>query len=119
MPPLAVVSFYFGSPKSTLYTMAVASEWFNIVSNFGAQLGLCVGFSLLSLVEIVYFYTWRFWRHIYKSFSGDRDSIQFLQRQDNKVYPSDRKTGDGRPPKYVEMNRQPFFNKETKLFFLK
>ena len=34
--------------------------------SYGAQIGLCVGFSLLSFVEVAYFFTWRVWKEIEK-----------------------------------------------------
>lgn len=49
--------------------------WQEIVSHFGGLLGLCFGFSLINLVEIVYFSTFR----LYQNANGTKQ--KFLEVQ--------------------------------------
>lgn len=59
-------------------------------ANTGGLLGLFMGFSFLSLVEIMYFATLRFWCRIYKKRHVSRDNTLHVQPFDsntNLVYP--------------------------------
>lgn len=80
---------------------------------YGSQIGICVGFSLLSLVELAYFYTWRLWREIKKDYNGRNKTQNIFSTKNNhlrKVYPF-------RVP--FEMNSKPFYNKHTDRIFLR
>lgn len=48
----------------------------SITGSFGGLLGLCLGFSLISIVEIAYFATVRLYRNIPLSFSTQTEDAQ-------------------------------------------
>jgi hypothetical protein len=55
---LAVVTVYFDSPTAWEFTGTLSSTWIVYLSNVGGLYGLCVGFSLATVVELV----WLGWR---------------------------------------------------------
>ncbi|XP_055304381.1 pickpocket protein 28-like [Sitodiplosis mosellana] len=61
---IAIVQIYYPLGESTLFSADVLMTWQEIVSNFGGLLGLCLGFSLVNIVEIVYFATIRLYQNI-------------------------------------------------------
>lgn len=61
---ISIVHIYFPIIESTLFRADVLMTWQEIVSNFGGLLGLCVGFSLVSIIEIFYFLTVRLYQNI-------------------------------------------------------
>lgn len=78
-------------------------------------MGICIGFSLLSIVEFAYFYTWRLWKAIQRDYykadgqDGQRSNGLMVFHRSKKVHPF-------RP---VEMNSKGFYNKETDRYFLR
>lgn len=61
---IAIVQIYYPIVDTTLFSADVLMTWQEIVSNFGGLFGLCVGFSLVNIVEIVYFATVRLYQNI-------------------------------------------------------
>ena len=59
---IAVVNFYFDSPTCFEFFMDSSSSLYDFISQIGGFLGLCIGFSLVSAVEIVYWFTVRLFR---------------------------------------------------------
>ncbi|XP_063697897.1 pickpocket protein 28-like [Culicoides brevitarsis] len=51
----ALIRVFFGSPNTWAYMQTVQMTWFEIISNFGGIFGVLLGFSMLSLIEIIYF----------------------------------------------------------------
>lgn len=66
---LSVLKVYFTQVDSVLYTTTVLYAWYDIVSEYGGILSLCLGCSIISLVEIVYFLTVRFYQNLFYSAS--------------------------------------------------
>lgn len=56
---LISANFYFGSTVNTVEQIDIAMTWVDLLSQLGGALGLCIGASLLSLVEIL---AWLFWQ---------------------------------------------------------
>jgi Amiloride-sensitive sodium channel len=61
---LSVLHIYLASPDSLLYKTKVKLTWYDVLSNFGGMLGLFMGFSLISLAEVVYFSTLRLYQNL-------------------------------------------------------
>lgn len=76
-----------------------------IAGYYGGQVGLCIGFSLLSFLELAYFCTWRLWRE-----------IENLYRQRND---KGRKTRRIKPFQAIELNARPVYNTHTDRYFLR
>lgn len=75
-------------------------------------MGICIGFSLLSIIEFAYFYTWRLWKTIerdYKADHSDHKGGLMVFKKSTKIHPF-------RPQ---EMNSKSFYNKETDRYFLR
>lgn len=58
---IAVVSFYFGEPTVFEYHRKPTLTWVGFFSQMGGLLGLCLGFSIASMVEVVYWFGFRMW----------------------------------------------------------
>lgn len=54
---LSVVRIYFPFVSSPMYRTTVIYTWYEIISTFGGILGLCIGFSAIGVLELVYFST--------------------------------------------------------------
>lgn len=54
---VAVVNFFFESPNAVLYSKLPRMNWVDFVSQVGGLLGLGLGFSMVSLVELLYWTT--------------------------------------------------------------
>ncbi len=52
---IAVVSVIFNSDVGHRITKDVSTTWYDILSSVGGTLGLCTGFSVLSLFELFYY----------------------------------------------------------------
>jgi hypothetical protein len=61
---IAVVHFYFESPTIFQYTRSPQSSWVDFLSDVGGLLGLCLGFSVCMLMEVVYWSGFRLWHDI-------------------------------------------------------
>ena len=57
---MSYVHFYFNSQGITKYQRNVTYGWEDLIAFFGGIVGLCVGFSLLSGAEFIYYFTLRF-----------------------------------------------------------
>ncbi|XP_067004275.2 sodium channel protein Nach [Anabrus simplex] len=55
----SVFHLFFGSVNSVKLKQDILYYWYELLSNFGGICGLFVGFSLISVVEFVYFFTFR------------------------------------------------------------
>lgn len=64
---LSVLKVYFTQVDSVLYSTTVLYAWYDIVSEYGGILSLCLGCSIISLVEVVYFLTLRFYQNLFSS----------------------------------------------------
>lgn len=60
-----MVKVYFPFADTLLYKMEVLNAWYDIVSNFGGILGLCLGFSIISMMEVVYFFSLKLYQNLF------------------------------------------------------
>ena len=61
---IAMVSFYFESPTVLEYLKEPKMTLLQFISQVGGLLGLCIGFSFISAIEILYWFIIRFIRNI-------------------------------------------------------
>lgn len=80
---LSIVRIYFPSPNSVLYKKDVVLAWYEIVSNFGGMLGLCMGFSIFTVIEILYFLTVRLYENITPENSKKNKKDDKLMKNNN------------------------------------
>ena len=57
---IAVVNFFFKSPTVLVYKTERKMTFIHLVSQLGGTMGLCIGLSLISLVEILYWFFIRY-----------------------------------------------------------
>ena len=62
---IAVVSFYFESGELFEFSREARLTWVGFISQIGGLLGLCLGFSLISFVEILFWFSYRLGRNWY------------------------------------------------------
>ncbi|CAL7937690.1 unnamed protein product [Xylocopa violacea] len=86
---MAVVHLFFVGSQFTKYVKNELFGFTEFLSSTGGLLGLFMGFSFLSLVEIVYFATLRVWCRVYKNRHTIHHSILHVQPYDSsdQVYP--------------------------------
>nr|XP_016932521.2 sodium channel protein Nach [Drosophila suzukii] len=51
----------FKTPRRQLYTTNILYHWYQMLSNIGGVLGVCIGCSFISGFELIYFMVFRFW----------------------------------------------------------
>lgn len=73
-----------------LYTTNVLYTWEEMIAIYGGVLGLCIGFSIVGFMEVLYFSTYRL---VYNLFGT---STQFL-RQPGDAGNANQRTCDGLP----------------------
>ena len=61
---ISIVNFYFSRPTVTQFKRAERLTWTDYISQIGGLLGLALGFSIISAVEIIYWVTIRLGRNI-------------------------------------------------------
>ncbi|XP_076240811.1 pickpocket protein 28 [Calliopsis andreniformis] len=86
---MAVVHLFFVDSQFTKYVKNELFGFTEFLSSTGGLLGLFMGFSFISLVEIVYFFTLRIYCRMYKSRHASRNILQVhpLDTSENVVYP--------------------------------
>ncbi|XP_053977390.1 pickpocket protein 28-like [Hylaeus volcanicus] len=86
---MAVVHLFFVESQFTKYVKNELFGFTEFLSSTGGLLGLFMGFSFLSLVEIVYFLTLRICCRIYKNNQAARNILQVqpLDQSRNVIYP--------------------------------
>ncbi len=67
---VAVATFYFDSPTMLEYSTKPSLDWVRFFSQMGGLLGLCLGFSIASGVELVYWVVFRVWKEMRKADSA-------------------------------------------------
>ena len=53
---IAVLYVYFGQPTTTEYIRVVSLSWVGFLAQAGGLIGACLGFSFISLVEVIYWF---------------------------------------------------------------
>lgn len=81
-----------------------------ISGNFGGLLGLCVGFSLVSIIEIVYFMTVRLYQNI-TSTNSIAQSSEPTKTYHKTESVDDRKVREMYVNDYKNLNRQLFYGR--------
>lgn len=66
---LSVLKVYFPQVDSVLYSTTVLYAWYDIVSDYGGILSLCLGCSIISFFEFGYFLSVRFYQNLFNSTS--------------------------------------------------
>ena len=61
---ISAVTFFFESNTAFEFERNLRMTWIDLVSQIGGLLGLCLGFSLVSLVELVYWFTIRMAKNV-------------------------------------------------------
>lgn len=61
---IAVVSFYFESAEVFEFSREARMTWVGFISQIGGLMGLCLGFSFISGVEILFWFTYRLGRNM-------------------------------------------------------
>merc|ERR1719278_286028 len=66
---IAIVNVFFGEPTAYEYERLPKMTWLDFISGFGGLCGLCLGISFVSLVEILYWFSFglhlRLWRPLW------------------------------------------------------
>lgn len=94
---VSIVRIYHPYVTSMLYTTNVLYTWEEMIAIYGGVLGLCIGFSIVGFMEVLYFSTYRL---VYNLFGT---STQFL-RQPGDASNASQRTCDGLPS-YKEVER--------------
>ncbi|XP_017070829.1 pickpocket protein 11 [Drosophila eugracilis] len=55
------LSFKFKTPRRQLYKTNILYHWYQMLSNVGGVLGICIGCSFISGFELIYFMVFRLW----------------------------------------------------------
>lgn len=79
---LSVLKVYFPETDSVLYKTDVLFSWYDIISDYGGILSLCLGCSIISFFELFFYITIRFYQNLF-------NSVNFLskfQRQKPNVF---------------------------------
>lgn len=63
MSNLSLVRVYYPLSSSLRYKTNVLLTWYEIIGNFGGVLGLCIGFSAIGAMEIIYFLSIKFYQN--------------------------------------------------------
>ncbi|TRY67303.1 hypothetical protein TCAL_07234 [Tigriopus californicus] len=58
---IAVAAFYFESSTLFEYSRQARMTWIEFVAQVGGLLGLCLGLSFVSFLEVIYWFTYKFW----------------------------------------------------------
>ncbi|KAG5683718.1 hypothetical protein PVAND_012983 [Polypedilum vanderplanki] len=64
---LSVLKVYFPESDSVLYKTDVLYAWYDIISEYGGLLGLFLGCSIVTVFEIIFFLTIRFYQNLFSS----------------------------------------------------
>ena len=66
---LSVLKVYFPETDSVMYKTDVLYAWYDIVSDYGGMLSLFLGCSIVSIFEIIFYLTARFYQNLFNSVS--------------------------------------------------
>ena len=72
---ISVVNFYFGRPTVTQFKRAERLTWNDYIAQIGGLLGLAMGLSLISVVELIYWLIIRLGRNIAAA-TGSKNKVQ-------------------------------------------
>ena len=72
---IASVKIYFATPTVFQYSRDEAMTWVGFMSQMGGLLGLCLGISICSGVELIYWFTIRFWSNVSQGQKGKRNKL--------------------------------------------
>ncbi|XP_045776921.1 sodium channel protein Nach-like [Maniola jurtina] len=63
-----LLSIYQGTTDGTLNRFDIVFYWFEIISNVGGFCGILIGFSIITILEFVYFFVFRFFGNLFSSY---------------------------------------------------
>ncbi|XP_014367108.2 sodium channel protein Nach [Papilio machaon] len=85
----SIVHVKYGREVADCYGQNVIMKWFDLISNIGSTCGFVTGFSFVSAMEFVYFFTVKLWREIKKRRREKNMAALGSSRHDTiKRYPS-------------------------------
>ncbi|GAB0092864.1 uncharacterized protein DMENIID0001_079120 [Sergentomyia squamirostris] len=62
---VSIIKVYFANSDSVLFHQTVRNTWYGLLSNLGGTLGLCIGFSIVTVLEFLYHMTFRVYRELH------------------------------------------------------
>uniref|UniRef100_A0A336MKD3 CSON000509 protein n=1 Tax=Culicoides sonorensis TaxID=179676 RepID=A0A336MKD3_CULSO len=95
---LSIVRVFYASDTGFLYKISVTNTWYDLLSTFGGLFGLFLGFSIITVLEFIYFLCFRMYQYLTKQFSDDEDDLKISIMQ--QMFPNKRPT-----PSYKEIER--------------
>uniref|UniRef100_A0A336KYA9 CSON000508 protein n=1 Tax=Culicoides sonorensis TaxID=179676 RepID=A0A336KYA9_CULSO len=87
---LSIVRVFYASDTGFLYKISVTNTWYDLLSTFGGLFGLFLGFSIMTVLEMIYFLCFRMYQYLTKKFSDDEDDLKISimkQMYPNKKFP--------------------------------
>lgn len=88
------VNTFFRELTCTKYRREIYMTWDTLFSQFGGIFGLCLGGSVLSVVELIYIFTFKLWEYV--RISRNNKNVKTFQIPiHNKNYDSNRFTKNG------------------------
>ena len=81
---VAMATFYFDTPTVFEYTTEERMTALGYISQMGGLLGLCLGISLISIVEVVYWFTIKIMRNLGAWILWDYN-VRILNQTVNKI----------------------------------
>ncbi|KAJ2953151.1 hypothetical protein O0L34_g722 [Tuta absoluta] len=67
-PNKSILSVFFPRNDAMLVRLDVVNYWYEVLSNVGGFCGIIVGFSIISVVELFYFFSIRYFQHLISNF---------------------------------------------------
>lgn len=89
---------FYAEDTGFLYKISVTNTWFDLLSTFGGLFGLFLGFSIVTILELIYFLCFRMYQYLTKKFSDDEDDLKISIMKE--MYPNQKP-----PPSYKEIER--------------
>ncbi|XP_063703779.1 sodium channel protein Nach-like [Culicoides brevitarsis] len=107
---MSIIRVFYAEDTGLQYKISVTNTWFDLLSTFGGLFGLFLGFSIMTVLEIVYFCCFRMYQYLTRQFDDEEDDLKISIRKE--MYPS-RKL----PPSYKEIERSLVsgYNRKMKL----
>lgn len=83
---LTVLKVYFPQAESVLFKTTVLYAWYDILSDYGGILSLCLGCSIISVIELIYYLTLRSYQNIFNNNSFLKKLNQQQQQQKSNIF---------------------------------
>lgn len=93
---------YYASATGAMFKTSVILTWYDLLSNFGGLISLVIGGSIVSFIELIYFYAYRTYQYLNHAFDNEKDDLRISLK--NEMYPSS-KSHQKVPPSYSAIER--------------